>query len=77
MSVVCHMIWQMRTTLDIDGGLMEALLARYPGDSKTQAVERAIREHVARSSVESLIGLRGTLAIDDVSRELRRVDRRT
>ena len=71
-AFVCHMICQMRTTLDLDDELMEALLARYPQDSKTQAVERAIRDHVERSAVEGLLALRGKIAIEDLSVELRR-----
>lgn len=33
----------MRTTLDIDDDLLDALLSRHPGTSKTQAIEDAIR----------------------------------
>jgi Arc/MetJ family transcription regulator len=65
----------MRTTLDIDDALMEALLARHPGASKRQAVEAAIREHLAHDSVQRLRALKGKVDIKDLSAELRR-DRR-
>ena len=66
----------MRTTLDLDDRLFEALLARYPGVTKTEAVERAIREHLAGDAARRLRELRGRVQIDDLSRELRR-DRST
>ena len=68
-------MWQMRTTLDLDDRLFEALMARYPGMTKTEAVERAIREHLAGDSLRRLRELRGQVEIEDLSRELRR-DRR-
>lgn len=66
----------MRTTLDLDGDLMEALMALHPGVSKTKAVETAIEEHVRRSAVDWLLSMRGKLDIEDVSREMRAIDRR-
>jgi Arc/MetJ family transcription regulator len=62
----------MRTTLDLDDGLMEALLARHPGASKRQAVERAIRHYLELDAAERMRSLRGRLDVEDVSRELRR-----
>lgn len=66
----------MRTTLDLDDRLMESLLARHPGESKTSAVEAAIAEHLRRGAAERLLELRGRLDIEDVSAELRGIDRR-
>jgi Arc/MetJ family transcription regulator len=34
----------MRTTLDIDDDLLAAVLARYPGSTKTEAIEAAPRD---------------------------------
>ena len=65
----------MRTTLDVDDALMEALMARHPGASKRQAVETAIREYLANDSVQRLRALKGKVDIKDLSAELRR-DRR-
>lgn len=67
----------MRTTLDIDDDLMAALLARYPGASKTEAVERAIREYLSMDAAARALALAGRLEVDDVSSEVRRRDRHT
>ena len=74
-SDVCH-IYGMRTTLDIDDGLMESLLARHPGESKTKAVEAAIEEHLRRGAVDWLLENAGKIEIEDVSAEMRAIDRR-
>jgi hypothetical protein len=66
----------MRTTLDLDDALMEALMARHPGLSKTKAVEAAIEEHVRRGAVDRLLAMRGKIDIEDVSKEMRSIDRR-
>jgi hypothetical protein len=65
----------MRTTLDLDDSLMSALLVRFPGVSKTEAIERAVRAYLAESAVTRLRELAGSLDIDDVSADLRRLDR--
>ncbi len=62
----------MRTTLDLDGELLSALLARHPGASKKEVVERAIRDYLHRDAVARLQRLRGRIEIEDVSGELRR-----
>jgi len=66
----------MRTTLDLDDRLMVSLMARHPGASKTKAVEAAIEEHLRRGAVDKLLALRGNLDIEDVSAEMRAIDRR-
>ncbi|MBA3866748.1 MAG: type II toxin-antitoxin system VapB family antitoxin [Solirubrobacterales bacterium] len=66
----------MRTTLDLDDQLMQALLARHPGESKTKAVEAAIADHVRRGAVDWLLENAGQIEIADVSGELRAIDRR-
>jgi hypothetical protein len=66
----------MRTTLDLDDRLMEALMARHPGETKTKAVEAAIAEHVRRGAVDWLLENAGAIEIEDVSAELRAADRR-
>lgn len=66
----------MRTTLNIDAHLMELLMARHPGESKTKAVEAAIAEHVRRGAAERLLELQGKLEIEDVSAEMRAIDRK-
>jgi hypothetical protein len=55
---------------------MESLMARHPGESKTKAVEAAIEDHVRRKAVDGLLAMRGKLEIEDVSKEMRSIDRR-
>lgn len=66
----------MRTTLDLDDDLMEALMARHPGVSKTRAVEAAIEDHVRRGAIAWLLENAGKIEIEDVSKEMRAIDRR-
>jgi Arc/MetJ family transcription regulator len=66
----------MRTTLDLDDDLMEALMARHPDMTKTKAVEAAIEDHVRRGAIDSLLAMRGKIEIEDVSKEMRAIDRR-
>jgi Bacterial antitoxin of type II TA system, VapB len=65
----------MRTTLDLDDGLVEALTARHPGLSRTEAIERAIKAYLEGDAVERLLSLAGSFEIEDVSAGLRAVDR--
>ena len=74
-GALCH-TYAMRTTLDLDDRLMNQLMARHPGASKTKAVEAAIEEHLRRGAVDWLLANAGTIEIDDVSAEMRSVDRR-
>ena len=67
----------MRTTLDIDNSLMQTLLDRHPGASKTDAVEKALRAYLESDAVSRLIALAGTFEIDDIGLELRRADHHT
>jgi hypothetical protein len=67
----------MRTTLDIDDELLLALLARHPGASKREAVERAIAEYLSKDASSRARARRGKLDIEDLSGETRGADRRT
>jgi Arc/MetJ family transcription regulator len=67
----------MRTTLDIDDDLLHALMARHPGASKREAVERAIADYLSKDAAARTKALRGRIRIEDISAELRSVDRRT
>jgi Arc/MetJ family transcription regulator len=55
----------MRTTLELDDSLMEALMARSPGTSKTKAVEAAITDYLHRDAARGMRELRGTIAFQD------------
>ena len=48
----------MRTTLDIDDRLLDALMARSPGMSKTKAIKRAIDQYVKTDAYDRVRGLR-------------------
>lgn len=72
------MIWHtlsVRTTLNLDDALLEALLARFPGVTKTEAIERAVRGFLAENATTRLRAMAGTVEIEDVSQEMRRHDR--
>jgi hypothetical protein len=66
----------MRFTLDLDDRLMEALMARHPGETKTKAVETAVAEHVRDGAVEWLLENAGRIEIADLSAEFRDGERR-
>lgn len=66
----------MRTTLDLDDDLMRALLERFPGVSKTEAIERAIKAFIDSDAVARARALAGRLEIEDVSAAMRKADRR-
>jgi len=61
----------MRTTLDLSDELIKALVARHPRMSRTEAIETAIREYLARDAYEGLRALAGTVEIEDLSKEMR------
>jgi hypothetical protein len=66
----------MRTTLDIADGLMEALMARYPSASKTEAIETAIAAHLSEDAAAWLRAQAGTVDFDEKAwREGRAIER--
>lgn len=68
---------QMRTTLDIDDSLLDALRAQLPDATKTEAIETAIAAFVGREALDQLRAIAGTIEIEDASPTLRSVDRTT
>ena len=54
----------MRTTINIQNDLMEALMALTKAKTKTKAVEISIRDYIERKSIEDLITLSGKIDID-------------
>jgi len=54
----------MRTTININDDLMDALQKRTKARTKTQAVEHAIREFLKKKELEDLISLSGQIDID-------------
>jgi Arc/MetJ family transcription regulator len=80
-QIICH-THPVRTTLDIDDDLMEALMRRLPGKSKTEAIEEAITEFVRADAVRQLQEMAGTVEFDDAALDreadrerARRIDR--
>ena len=65
----------MRTTLELDDVLLAALMARLPGVSKTEAIQRAVRFYLTHDTADQLRRLAGTLDIEDVSSQGRAGDR--
>lgn len=59
----------MRTTLDLDDELMDALMARHPGETKTNAVEAAIEGYLGSDAIEWVIGRAGSFEIEDASQD--------
>ncbi len=65
----------MGATLDIDDRLLDALMARSPGLSKTKAIERAIDHYVSTDAYARVRALRGAFpGIVDRATELDRQD---
>lgn len=54
----------MRTTINIQDVLMDALLARTKAKTKTKAIELAIKDYIERKSIEDLISLSGKINVD-------------
>jgi len=52
-------------------------MARFPGVSKTEAIQRAVRFYLTHDAVDQLRHLAGTFEIEDRSRQLRATDRTT
>ncbi len=64
----------MRTTLDINGKLLEDAVKLSGEKTKTAAVEAALREYVRLRRKEMLLNLRGKVKIEDNWRELRQME---
>lgn len=54
----------MRTTINIQDDLMEALLAQTKAKTKTKAIELSIREYIEKKSIENIVALSGKINID-------------
>ena len=54
----------MRTTINIQDDLMDALLAHTKAKTKTKAIELAIKDYIEKKSIEDLISLSGKINVD-------------
>jgi Arc/MetJ family transcription regulator len=61
---VCSQENIMRTTINIQDDLMEALLAQTKAKTKTKAIELSIREYIEKKSIENIVALSGKINID-------------
>lgn len=65
----------MRTTLVVDDNLFARLMAVTKAKTKTEAVRRALIEYLTLKKKQDLLELRGKLDIEDVSHELRTLEK--
>jgi Arc/MetJ family transcription regulator len=61
---VCSQENIMRTTINIQDDLMEALLVQTKAKTKTKAIELSIREYIEKKSIENIVALSGKINID-------------
>ena len=61
---VCSQENIMRTTINIQDDLMEALLTHTKAKTKTRAIELSIREYIEKQSIEDIVSLSGKITID-------------
>ena len=54
----------MRTTINVNNELINALLERTKARTKTQAIEMAIIDYLGHKAVEDIIDLSGKIDID-------------
>lgn len=59
----------MRTTLDIDGALLDSVVSATGEKSKSRAVNAALKEYIRRKHVKELIDSWGTIIVDDYSEQ--------
>ncbi len=64
----------MRTTLDIDGKLLDSVVDATGEKTKSRAVNAALKEYIRRKQVQELIDSWGTIVVDDYSDDALRLD---
>ena len=64
----------MRTTLNIDGELLESVVKATGESTKSRAVNAALQEFIRRKDVQELINSFGKIIVDDHSEEMDRLD---
>ena len=62
----------MRTTLNIDDGILKFVMRETGATTKTQAVREALEDYVRRRKIEKLIALKGRIKFDVDWRTLRK-----
>ena len=66
----------MRTTLDVDPDLLDAVVETTGERSKTRAVNKALKEYVRRAKIGELRAMAGKFPLYDTREEQRTADRR-
>ena len=66
----------MRTTLDIDGALLDAVVEATGEKTKSKAVNVALKEYVRRKHVQELIDSWGKIIVDDYSERALKLEER-
>ncbi len=66
----------MRTTLDIDGNLLDSVVAATGEKTKSKAVNAALKEYVRRKHVQELIDSWGKIMVDDYSEQAMEAEER-
>ena len=64
----------MRTTLDIDGKLLDSVVDATGEKTKSRAVNAALKEYIRRKQVQELIDSWGTIVVDDYSDDALKLD---
>ncbi len=65
----------MRTTIDIEGELLDSVVDATGEKTKSRAVNAALKEYIRRKQVQELIDSWGTIVVDDYSNEALRRDK--
>jgi hypothetical protein len=73
--LLCH-TYGIRTTLDIDDRLMEVPDGTPPGDQQDEGCGGGDRGSPPARAVDWLLANAGKIEIEDVSKEMRAIDRR-
>ena len=66
----------MRTTLEIDGNLLDSVVAATGEKTKSKAVNAALKEYVRRKHVQELIDSWGKIMVDDYSEQALEAEKR-
>ena len=66
----------MRTTLDVDGTLLKAVVEATGEKTKSKAVNAALKEYMRRKHVQELIDSWGKIIVDDHSERALEAEKR-
>ena len=64
----------MRTTLNIDDGIIEEVMRFTESDNRSEAIRIALKSYIRQQELREIRAMRGTIDIDDSWRELRALE---